>query len=265
MAAWRFAGPRNRGNVSAGVAASSFQVPDWRRDFSLLRISSILCNDPVFKGEIDPGGRTLEFGHDSDPGLWLVSNRDRVFLATETGDRTGGDARASLERSLARMGVDPVGLIQLHNLVDEQGWRTAMARDAAMEALVQAWDEGLTRFIGVTGHGTYAPAMHLRSLDEFDFASVLCPLNHSMMAQLEYAVDFEALAARFRGQGIAPRTIKATARRRRSETEGPKFSCYELPGARPKTRRDARTPMHHRLRCLQRVRLSPPAISANLS
>ncbi len=92
---------------------------------------------------------------------WLVSNRDRVFLATKTGDRTGSGARASLERSLERMGVDHVDLIALHNLVDEEGWRTAMSQGGALAALVQARDEGLTRFIGVTGHGTYAPAMHL--------------------------------------------------------------------------------------------------------
>lgn len=158
---------------------------------------------------------------------WLSQHRSEVFLATKTPERGGPEARAGLERSLARMGVDHVDLIQLHNLVDEEGWQQAMATGGAVEALVQARDEGLVRFIGVTGHGTFAPAMHQRSLDQFEFASVLCPYNFSMMAQPEYATDFEALATLCRERNVALQTIKSLARRRWQATEGPKFSWYE--------------------------------------
>jgi predicted aldo/keto reductase-like oxidoreductase len=125
------------------------------------------------------------------------------------------------------MGVDHVDLIQLHNLVDREGWETAMGTGGAVEALVQARDEGLVRFIGVTGHGTFAPAMHKRSLDEFEFASVLCPYNFSMMAQPQYASDFESLATTCRERNVALQTIKSLARRRWQATDGPKFSWYE--------------------------------------
>jgi aryl-alcohol dehydrogenase-like predicted oxidoreductase len=158
---------------------------------------------------------------------WLQNNRDRVFLATKTGDRDGPGARASLERSLERMGVGQVDLIQLHNLVDEDGWQQAMASGGALEGLIEARDEGLVRFIGVTGHGTYAASMHLRSLQEFEFASVLCPLNYSMMAQPQYAADFEALATVCQTRGVALQTIKSIARRRWTGSEGPRFSWYE--------------------------------------
>jgi len=158
---------------------------------------------------------------------WLGSNRKRIFLATKTGDRNGPDARASLERSLERMGVDHVDLIQLHNLVDEEGWRQAMASGGALEALIQARDEGLVRFLGVTGHGTYAPAMHRRSLDAFEFDSVLCPYNYSMMSQPSYAADFEALAQCCQERGVALQTIKAIARRRWNDDDVRKFSWYE--------------------------------------
>jgi aryl-alcohol dehydrogenase-like predicted oxidoreductase len=104
---------------------------------------------------------------------WLASNRSNVFLATKTGDRNGSDARASLERSLERMAVDQVDLIQLHNLVEEEEWREALGAGGALAALVEARDEGLCRFIGVTGHGTRIPVMHRRSLEEFPFDSVL--------------------------------------------------------------------------------------------
>lgn len=158
---------------------------------------------------------------------WLASHRDAIFLATKTGDRNGPEARASLERSLERMGVQQLDLIQLHNLVDEAGWQQAMAPGGALEALIQARDEGLVRFIGVTGHGTYAPAMHLRSLDQFSFDSVLCPLNFSMMAVPEYRTDFEALATRCEAGGVALQTIKSIARRRWQDDKAPRFSWYE--------------------------------------
>ena len=158
---------------------------------------------------------------------WLTQHRSGVFLATKTAERAGSDARASLERSLTRLGVDHVDLIQLHNLVDEEGWQTAMGTGGAVEALVQARDEGLVRYIGVTGHGTFAPSMHQRSLDEFEFASVLCPYNFSMMAQPEYAADFESLATTCRERNVALQTIKSLARRRWQATDGPKFSWYE--------------------------------------
>jgi aryl-alcohol dehydrogenase-like predicted oxidoreductase len=158
---------------------------------------------------------------------WLVEHRSEVFLATKTAERGGPEARAGLEKSLTRLGVDHVDLIQLHNLVDEAGWQTAMGSGGAVEALVQARDEGLVRFIGVTGHGTFAPAMHQRSLDEFEFAAVLCPYNFSMMAQPEYAADFESLAATCRERNVALQTIKSLARRRWQATDGPKFSWYE--------------------------------------
>ena len=158
---------------------------------------------------------------------WLAQHRSEVFLATKTAERGGSEARAGLERSLTRMGVDHVDLIQLHNLVDHEGWQKAMGAGGAVEALLQARDEGLVRFIGVTGHGTLAPSMHQRSLDEFEFASVLCPYNFSMMAQPEYAADFETLAKTCRQRDVALQTIKSLARRRWQATDGPKFSWYE--------------------------------------
>ncbi len=83
---------------------------------------------------------------------WLVGHRDDYFLATKTGERTGDAARGELERSLSRLGVDHVDLVQLHNLVEEEDWATAHAPDGALAALCRARDEGLVRFIGVTGH-----------------------------------------------------------------------------------------------------------------
>ena len=159
---------------------------------------------------------------------WLTQNRDQFFLATKTGERTGSGARAQLENSLERLKVDHVDLIQMHNLVAEEEWRTAMGSGGALEALAAARDEGLVRFIGVTGHGTQVAAMHLRSLNEFEFASVLCPYNFTMMQQPEYSADFEALAKLCDKRGVAMQTIKAVARRRWTDTDTEKhYSWYK--------------------------------------
>jgi hypothetical protein len=71
-------------------------------------------------------------------GPWMARHRDRFFLASKTGDRTAEGARASIASSLERLQAEHLDLIQLHNLVDEEGWRTAMGPGGALEALLEA-------------------------------------------------------------------------------------------------------------------------------
>lgn len=169
------------------------------------------------------------YGHAEDVMKpWLAEHRDGIFLATKTGERTGAAARAGLEDSLRRMGVDRIDLIQLHNLVEPDEWSTAFAPGGAVEALAQARDEGLVDFIGVTGHGTRIVDMHLRSLAEFDFDAVLFPVNHAMFTDVEYRASAEELIALCLERGVAIQTIKSIARGRWAEGhDGPKRSWYE--------------------------------------
>ncbi|HEY5664912.1 MAG TPA: aldo/keto reductase [Ilumatobacter sp.] len=158
---------------------------------------------------------------------FLERHRGRFYLATKTGERTGAAARAELERSLERMGVDHVDLIQLHNLVEPDEWETAFGPGGAVAALAAARDEGLAHHIGVTGHGLRIPAMHLRGLDRFDFDSVLFPYNRALMTSDAYRADVEALRAACTERGVAMQTIKSIARGRWSDGDGPRFSWYE--------------------------------------
>ncbi|MCU1391811.1 MAG: Aldo/keto reductase [Ilumatobacteraceae bacterium] len=159
---------------------------------------------------------------------FLADHRADYFLATKTDARTGDAARRELERSLTRLGVDHVDLIQLHNLVEPDELEVAHGPGGAVDALIAARDEGLVRFIGVTGHGTRIPDMHLRSLDRFRFDSVLLPYNVTMMRSAAYAASFEALAARCAADGIAVQTIKSVARRRwPDESTDPHYAWYE--------------------------------------
>lgn len=159
---------------------------------------------------------------------FLQSHRHEVFLATKTGERKGDSARASIERSLTRMQVDTLDLIQFHNLAQDDQWETAMGPGGCLEAAVQAKDEGLVRHIGVTGHGTRIAEMHLKSLNCFDFASVLLPYNYTMMQEDRYREEFDRLYDYCSEQGVAMQTIKAIAKRRwRDDDPAPRFSWYE--------------------------------------
>jgi aryl-alcohol dehydrogenase-like predicted oxidoreductase len=158
---------------------------------------------------------------------WMASRRGRFFLATKTGERTGDAARASLERSLTRLGVNSVDLIQLHNLVEPDEWEIAHGPGGAVEALSRARDEGLARLIGVTGHGLRIAGMHLRSLERFDFDSVLLPYNYAVMSDDRYRADVETLLGVCAQRGVAVQTIKSVARRRWPGGAGRQFSWYE--------------------------------------
>jgi predicted aldo/keto reductase-like oxidoreductase len=142
---------------------------------------------------------------------WLARNPKTFFVATKTDARDYKGAKEDLHRSLDRLGVDHVDLLQLHNLVDVIEWEFALREGGALEAAVEAREEGLVRFIGVTGHGLSIPAMHRRSLARFPFDSVLLPYNFRQMQDERYAAEFEALAALCVKGEVAMQTIKSIA------------------------------------------------------
>jgi aryl-alcohol dehydrogenase-like predicted oxidoreductase len=158
---------------------------------------------------------------------WMPEHRGNFFLASKTGDRGGAEARASVERSLERMGVDHLDLIQLHNLVEDDEWERAFAPDGAVAALFDARDEGLVRHVGVTGHGLRIARMHRRSIDEAPFASILLPYSHILMENAGYAADVHDLLAVCAERSIAVQTIKSVARRRWGSPDERRFSWYE--------------------------------------
>jgi len=143
---------------------------------------------------------------------WLAEHR--FFLATKTGRRERRGAHDEIRRSLERMGVDSVDLIQLHNLVDRGEWETAMGEGGALEAAVAARDEGLVRFIGVTGHGLEVAERHLQSLEAFAFDSVLLPYNYALMHDDRYAAQFDELLDACAERDVAVQTIKSLSKGR---------------------------------------------------
>lgn len=145
-------------------------------------------------------------------GPWMPAHRDKFFLATKTEKRTYQGAKEELHKSLERMQTDHVDLWQMHILVDPNEWETAMGPGGALEAFIEAREQGLTRFLGVTGHGTTVADMHLKSLDRFDFDSVLLPYNLTMMQNETYATGFAKLMTVCAEKNVAVQTIKALSR-----------------------------------------------------
>lgn len=144
-------------------------------------------------------------------GPWMDRHRNQFFLATKTGERTYQKARDQIHQSLERLRVSSVDMIQLHYLVDPQEWEVAVGPGGALEAAIEARDQGLVRYIGVTGHDITVAAMHKRSLERFDFDSVLLPYNYVMMQNPQYAAEFETLITMCRERNVAVQTIKSIA------------------------------------------------------
>jgi len=145
-------------------------------------------------------------------GDWIRRHGKPFFLATKTDQRTRQPAYDEIRRSLDLLHVDHVDLIQLHALHEEPDWTTAFGPGGVIEAVIQARDEGLVRFIGVTGHGVHVPEFHLRSLAQFDFDSVLLPYNYVMMQNPLYAENFNKLLAVCKERNVAVQTIKGITR-----------------------------------------------------
>jgi aryl-alcohol dehydrogenase-like predicted oxidoreductase len=145
-------------------------------------------------------------------GPWMARHRKDFFLATKTGLRRGPEARDEIHRSLERLRVDHVDLIQLHSLAHPDDWEQAMGPGGALEAAVDARAQGLARFIGVTGHGWTIAAMHKRSLARFDFDAVLLPFNFFMARNERYRTAFEEVLAICQERNVAVQVIKSIAR-----------------------------------------------------
>jgi len=146
-------------------------------------------------------------------GTWMKEHRDKFFVATKTRKRNSQGALADLNNSLHTLGIEQIDLLQLHGLTNPVGWEDAMKPTGALEALVNAREQGMLRFLGVTGHSNQTPAMHRRSLERYDFESVMLPYSYRQMRLPHYAADFSELLDICQKRVVAVQTIKSIARR----------------------------------------------------
>ena len=142
-------------------------------------------------------------------GPWMGKHRKDFFLATKTGKRIYKEAKKEISKSLERLQVESVDLIQLHNLVHPDDWDIAMGEKGALKAVIEAKEQGLTRFIGISGHGLMSATMHKRSLRHYPFDSVLLPWNYILFKENRYSMDFQSLLEICKDRNVAFQTIKS--------------------------------------------------------
>jgi aryl-alcohol dehydrogenase-like predicted oxidoreductase len=162
-------------------------------------------------------------------GPWMEKIRDRIFLATKTGERSKEKAKAEIHRSLERLRVSHLDLIQLHAVTSFEELDQCTNKGGALEALLEAKEEGLVGAIGITGHGHLAPRVHLEALRRFPFDAVLTPLNFHLYSRPNYKEDFDALAEETQRQEVSLRVIKAIAKGPWAEDQQRNYNTWYEP------------------------------------
>lgn len=147
-------------------------------------------------------------------GPWLVRPeiRDRFFLGCKTMERTKEGAAAELHRSLELLCTDRFDLYQIHAVTSLEELDEATRAGGAIEALLEAREAGLTRWLGITGHGVDAPAAFLEALRRYEFDSVLFPMNFVQMANPCFRENAEELLRVCRERDIGTMVIKSITR-----------------------------------------------------
>ena len=145
-------------------------------------------------------------------GPWMKRQRERFFLGCKTMERTKEGAWAEMHRSFERLQVKEFDLYQLHAVNTFAELDAATAPGGALEALLEARRSGLTRFLGITGHGLDAPAIFMEALRRFDFDTVLFPINFVLYANPLYRQQTGELLATCKARDVGVMVIKTVAR-----------------------------------------------------
>jgi len=200
----RFGRTGHMGTVAIFGAAAFYQVTQAEADTAMERVFAAGVNHM----DVAPSYGLAE----ERLGPWLARERDRFFLGCKTQERTRESATAELRRSLERLQVDTFDLYQIHAVTSMEELDQVTEPEGALEAILEAREEGLTRFIGITGHGVDAPAVFLEALRRFDFDSVLFPLNFVLYANPVYRRNAEELLRQCRARDVGVMIIKAIAK-----------------------------------------------------
>lgn len=143
---------------------------------------------------------------------WMPKIRDQVFLGAKTRERTKEQAWENIRSSMSRLGVESFELFQLHSVGDMEALDQVTGNGGALEALIEMREQGLTRWIGITGHGPDVPRVQLEALERFDFDTIMFPVSASMFRSQEYRQDALKLLQKAASRNVGVHTIKMIAR-----------------------------------------------------
>ena len=144
-------------------------------------------------------------------GPWMEKHHKAIFLACKTTERGKTRVWESIKRSLERLRVDHFDLYQLHGVNDLETLNVALGPMGALEAILEAKQQGLIRHVGITGHRAF---VHIEALNRFDFDTVLFPVNRVIAAHPDDFNEFTILLEIGRQKDLGTIAIKAVAKRR---------------------------------------------------
>lgn len=161
-------------------------------------------------------------------GPWIEKTRNKFFLGCKTQLRTKDEAAVELRQSLEKLRTDKFDLHQLHAVTNFEELDQVCGPEGALEAIVEAKDEGLTDYIGITGHGNIVPMVFLEALRRYDFDSVLFPINFVQFGNPEYKEKTLELLQVCEEKNVGVMIIKAIAARPWGEREH-RYACWYEP------------------------------------
>lgn len=157
-------------------------------------------------------------------GPALKPYRDKVFLACKTGERTKQEAKAELHRSLEKLKTDRFDLYQLHAMTTEEDFQQAMGPNGALEAFLDAREQGLVRYLGFSAHSV---EVALKLIEHFEFDSCLVPVNFVNWFNGDFGMQ---IVERANHKGMGVLAIKAMAKTLVPEgEEKPNPRCWYAP------------------------------------
>jgi len=211
-----------------------------RSSLAVFGAAALWDSDPetageVFRGALDAGVNHIDvaprYGRAQELlGPFIPAVRDRLFVACKTQRRDPGGVRAHLEESLEKLRCERFDLYQMHAVTDRD---ELDARAGAVEAILAARDEGLCRWVGITGHDLTAPATHAEALRRYDLDTVMFPVNPRLWDDVAYRRDAEALLEEAAARDVGVMAIKAAAARPWGEgarTAGTWYEPYATAG-----------------------------------
>jgi len=163
-------------------------------------------------------------------GKWIGAHREEVFLGCKTLGRKKNDAWEDLEISLELLHTDSIDLYQFHAVTTSEELEGIFAPGGAAEAFAEAKRQGLVNWLGITGHGMFAPAMQIAALERMELDTVMFPLNPRLMADADYQQDAFTLLGIAAQRDLGVMIIKSIAKEPwgdRVKTYSPWYEPYD--------------------------------------
>lgn len=187
--------------------------------------------DQVIQGMINAGVNHIDIAPSYGQaelrlGPWMPRIRDRFFLGCKTMERTQEGLTRECHESLGRLRVEKFDLYQLHAITTMAELDQCTAHDGALHGAIKMREQGLTRYIGITGHGMQAPQIFLEALSRFEFDSVLFPIYAALFANDEYRAAATALLDLCEKKDVGVMAIKAIAKQPWGEDEHSHHTWY---------------------------------------